>query len=78
MIVLCFYSSKQTAFVLLDLIGASNPVFYNSFKETNDLFERMQLIGMYNNYVLYFGLVDQFFNIYDNTMSFILICSTCL
>ncbi|KAL9954285.1 hypothetical protein ACROYT_G041804 [Oculina patagonica] len=33
-----------TAFVLLDLIGASNPVFYNSFKETNDLFERMQLI----------------------------------
>ena len=32
--------------VLLDLIGADNPRFYNSFKETNDLFERMQLIGM--------------------------------
>ena len=32
--------------VLLDLIGASNPMFYNTFKETNDLFERLQLIGM--------------------------------
>lgn len=40
-------SSKQNALVLLDLIGADNPMFYNSFRETNDLFERMQLIGMY-------------------------------
>lgn len=34
--------------VLLDLIGADNPVFYNTFRETDDLFQRMQLIGMYN------------------------------
>lgn len=33
--------------VLLDLIGADNPVFFNTFKETDDLFQRMQLIGMY-------------------------------
>ena len=31
--------------VLLDLIGAANPVFYNTFRETNDLFERLQMIG---------------------------------
>lgn len=33
--------------VLLDLIGADNPVFFNTFRETDDLFQRMQLIGMY-------------------------------
>lgn len=32
------------AMVLLDLIGAANPVFYNTFKETNDLYERLQMI----------------------------------
>lgn len=32
------------AMVLLDLIGAANPVFYNTFRETNDLFERLQMI----------------------------------
>jgi len=36
--------------VLLDLIGAANPNFYNTFKETNDLFERLQLIGMWMFY----------------------------
>lgn len=38
---------KQNAFVLLDLIGADNPVFYNTYRETDDLFQRMQFIGMY-------------------------------
>lgn len=32
------------AFVLLDLIGADNPVFYNTYRETDDLFQRMQFI----------------------------------
>jgi len=36
--------STINAMVLLDLIGAANPMFYNTFKETNDLFERLQLI----------------------------------
>ena len=33
--------------MLLDLIGADNPVFYNTFRETDDLFQRMEFIGMY-------------------------------
>ena len=47
MIVLFFISSKQTAMVLLDLIGANNTMFHNLFEKTNDLYERLQLIGMY-------------------------------
>lgn len=36
--------STINALVLLDLIGAKDPKFYNSFPQTRDLFERMQLI----------------------------------
>ncbi|KAJ7374449.1 hypothetical protein OS493_007555 [Desmophyllum pertusum] len=32
------------ALVLLDLIGATPTIFHNSFKETSDLYERMELI----------------------------------
>ena len=38
---------KQNALVLLDLIGTSDPqpTFYNTFKETDDLFQRLEQIG---------------------------------
>ena len=43
--------------VLLDLIGAANPTFYNTFRETNDLFERMQLIG--NVYITFNNMLNR-------------------
>jgi len=55
-----YFLLKQNALVLLDLIGADNPVFYNSFRETDDLFQRMEFIGMYCVFQIKLMLFDWF------------------
>lgn len=71
------------AMVLLDLIGAANPTFYNTFRETNDLFERLQLIErrlMSTNHIQarshpkpYFfpGLMDRQYLVEDDHIPFL-------
>ena len=56
-----FCGFSQNALVLLDLIGAKDPRFYNSFPQTRDLFERLQLIGrgkIFNRFVYQFPILS--------------------
>lgn len=70
------------AMVLLDLIGADNPVFFNTFRETDDLFQRMQLIErrlmssaqlLSEHYRPYFhpGLLDRAYMVEDDHIPFL-------